>query len=43
MEVATTIKLTTKEERFVYALAYELAPTRAAKVAGWAVSVEPGA
>ena len=37
MEVATTIKLTVKEERFVCALAYGLAPTRAAKVAGWAV------
>ncbi len=34
MKVATTIKLTAKEERFV---AYGLAPTRAAKVAGWAV------
>ena len=30
MKVATTIKLTAKEERFV---AYGLAPTRAAKVA----------
>ena len=34
MKVATTIKLTAKEERFV---AYGLPPTRAAKVAGWAV------
>ena len=33
MEGATTIKLTAKEERFVYALA----STRAAKVSGWAV------
>ena len=30
MEVATTIKLTVKEERFVYALGYGLPPTRAA-------------
>ncbi len=37
MKVATTIKLAVKEERFVYALAYGLPPTRAAKVAGWAV------
>ncbi len=37
MEVATTIKLTAKEERFVYALGYGLPPTRAAKVAGWAI------
>ncbi len=37
MEVGTTIKLAVKEERFVYALAYGLPPTRAAKVAGWAV------
>ncbi len=37
MEVATTIQLTVKEERFVYALGYGLPPTRAAKVAGWAV------
>ncbi len=34
MEVATKIKLTVKEERFV---AYGLPPTCAAKVAGWAV------
>ena len=33
MEVATTIKLTAMEERFVYALTYGLPPTRAAKVA----------
>ena len=32
--MATKIKLTVKEERFV---AYGLPPTRAAKVAGWAV------
>ncbi len=37
MEVATTITLTAKEERFVYALGYGLPPTRAAKVAGWSV------
>ncbi len=37
MEVNTTITLTAKEERFVYALGYGLPPTRAAKVAGWAV------
>ena len=37
MKVATTIQLTAKEERFVYALGYGLPPTRAAKVAGWAV------
>ncbi len=30
-------KLTPKQERFVYALGYGLPPTRAAKVAGWAV------
>ncbi len=37
MEVATTVKLTAKEENFVFALGYGLPPTRAAKVAGWAV------
>ncbi len=37
MEVATTVKLTAKEERFVYALGYGLPPTRAAKVAGWSI------
>ena len=37
MLVSTTIELTAKEERFVYALGYGLPPTRAAKVAGWAV------
>ncbi len=37
MEVATTITLTAMEERLVYALSYGLPPTRAAKVAGWAV------
>ncbi len=37
MEVNTTITLTAKEERFVYALGYGLPPTRAAKVSGWAV------
>ncbi len=37
MEVATTVTLTPKEEQFVYALGYGLPPTRAAKVAGWAV------
>ncbi len=46
MKVATTIKLTAKEERSVYALAYGLPPTRAAKVAkreGSLDEVEPGA
>ncbi len=38
MMVATTITLTARQERFVYALNYCLPPTRAAKVAGWAVS-----
>ena len=37
MEVNTTVTLTTKEERFVYALGYGLPPTRAARVAGWAI------
>ena len=37
MEVNTTITLTAKEERFVYALGHGLAPTRAAKVAGWSI------
>ena len=37
MEGATTVKLTAKEEGFVYALGYGLPPTRAARVAGWAV------
>ena len=37
MEVATTIRLTAKEEQFVSGLSYGLAPTHAAKVAGWAV------
>ena len=37
MEVATTVTLTPKEERFVYALGYGLPPTRAAKVAGWSI------
>ena len=37
MEVATTIRLTAKEERFVSGLSYDLAPSRAAKVAGWTV------
>ena len=37
MKVATTVKLTAKEERFVYALGHGLPPTRAAKVSGWAV------
>ena len=37
MQVNTTISLTAKEERFVYALGYGLPPTRAAKVAGWSV------
>ena len=37
MKVATTITLKPKEEQFVYALAYGLPPTRAAKVSGWAV------
>ena len=37
MEVKTTITLTAKEERFVYALGYGLPPTRAATVSGWAV------
>ncbi len=37
MQVNTTVTLTAKEERFVYALGYGLPPTRAAKVAGWAV------
>ncbi len=35
--MSTTVKLSAKEERFVYALGYGLPPTRAAKVAGWAV------
>ena len=46
MKTATTIKLTTREERFVYALAYGLVPTRAAKVAkreGSIGEVETGA
>ena len=37
MEVNTTITLTAKEERFVYALGYGLPPTRAARAAGWAI------
>ena len=37
MEVNTTITLTAKEERFVYALGYGLPPTRAATVSGSAV------
>ncbi len=37
MKVATTIRLMAKEERFVSGLSCGLAPTRAAKVAGWAV------
>ncbi len=37
MEVNTTVTLTPKEEQFVYALGYGLPPTRAAKVAGWAI------
>ncbi len=37
MEIDTTIRLTAKEERFVSGLSCGLAPTRAAKVAGWAV------
>ncbi len=46
MKAATTIKLTAKEERSVYALAYGLPPTRAAKVAkgeGSIGEVEPSA
>ena len=37
MQVNTTVTLTAKEERFVYALGYGLPPTRAAKVAGWSI------
>ena len=37
MEVNTTISLTAKEEKFIAALGQGLAPTRAAKVAGWSV------
>ena len=37
MDAVTTVTLTPKEERFVYALGYGLPPTRAAKVSGWAV------
>ncbi len=37
MDVATTVKLTAKEENFVFALGYGLPPTRSAKVAGWSI------
>ncbi len=40
MKVATTITLTTKEERFVYALAYGLPPTRVVKGEGSIGEVE---
>ena len=37
MEVATTLKLTAKEEQFVYARGHGLPPTCAATDSGWAV------
>ena len=43
MKVATTITLTAKDERSVYALAYGLPPTRVAKGEGSIGEVEPSA
>lgn len=38
MQVRTTVMLSQREEAFCFALAHGLRPTRAAKVAGYAIS-----